>query len=125
MNIKPLSIDFLDVDGLITNTDYRQELCLRDETGEVIDLTTWAARMQVRVTPGGALIAEFNSADGSIILSDDDPNIVLVKTRNQTNFTDGYFYYDLRLDNGGSPSKQQLYIRGRIDIIKNITDLIT
>lgn len=123
--IKPLSYDFLDTAGLITNTDYRQELVIRNGAGEILDLTGWEARMQIRTAPGGTLVAEFSTADGSITLSDADPNLVITKGRADTNYSDGYFYYDLRLDNGAVPSLQNIYIRGRIDVIKNITDLIT
>lgn len=122
MNIQPLQFDFLDTFGIIANTDYRQELCLRQSDDTIIDMTTYEAKMQIRQAAGTHVIIEFSSDDGSIILSDEDPNIVLVKDLSDTDIQSGEYQYDLRLQN--PESKQNIYLRGRIDIIANITEPI-
>lgn len=121
-NVVPLEYNFLDRDGIIANTDYRQEMCLRLSDDTVIDMTTYSAKMQVRQSAGTTVIVEFSSADSSIVLSDSDPNIVLVKNLSDMNLTPGEYQYDLRLQD--PDSKQNIFIKGRIDILANITDNI-
>jgi hypothetical protein len=120
--IRPAQFDFLDTYGIITNTDWSLSICLRDAEGDVMDLTTWEGRMEVKDKSGNTIIM-FDSTLGTMVLGDTDPNILLTADINQTNVTPGLHSYDLRLLN--DDDKQYIYLRGRFDILKNLTSAIT
>lgn len=123
--IRPAEYDILDTQGVITNTDYTQPITLYDGVGTPIDLTTWKGRMQVKLSPSDPAIITFDSEQGTMILGDSVNNITLKLTRQQTDVPAGRYLYDMRLQNDEIEEQQNIYIRGRFDIIANITDTIT
>ncbi len=120
--IAPLEFNFIGDQSMISETDYRQEITIRDSADDIIDMSTgWAGKLQIR-DDSDTLILEFDSAGASMELSGGDPNLVLIASRTDTNIAAGRYNYDLRLSD--NTSDQQIYIRGSFHVIKSITDVI-
>ncbi len=120
--IVPLEFNFIGDRAMMSETDYRQEITIRDSADDIIDMSSdWIGKLQIR-DDSDALILEFDSTGASMELSGGDPNLVLIASKTDTDITPGRYNYDLRLSDDNSD--QQIYIRGSFHVIKSITDVI-
>lgn len=81
----------------------------------------WSARMQCRDRPGGRLMTEFATADGSIVLGATDGTIRLVKSSAATDWP-GWRHgvYDLVLTDPAGEELEPLLI-GTYDVVDAVT----
>lgn len=100
-----------DLDRLLTWTD---------SDGTPIDLTGWAARMEIRSKPGGSLYAAFDTDDGSIVLGDAAGTIRITASAATTSaWTWARGVYDLELTDGAG--KVTRLIQGSVTLTPEVT----
>lgn len=103
-------------------TFYR-ELIYRDSAGAVVDLSTYTARMKIRLHKDSGDVLASWSTTTEITLAATAPNIIISVTAAATAALDwsGLAYYDLELDDGaGTPAVTRL-IEGRIELSKEVS----
>lgn len=80
---------------------FSQHLVWRDSEDDLIDLTGYTARMQIRPKPAGAVILELTDVNGRIVLGGTAGTIDLSITAADTStLPSGTYVYDLELVNG-------------------------
>ena len=85
---------------IVPGTTFSRSLVWNDENGVPVDLTGWAAHMQIRTWPLEALAADLSTAGGGIILGGSDGTIALTIAAAVTaTIRPGVAKYDLFLTN--------------------------
>lgn len=102
---------------------FRLSLRLRNSSGEYIDFTGYAARMQVRETKDAAsAVLDLTSTGGDITLASDGTVTVLVDATDTAALdvpSAGYGYYDLEIESAGGEVDR--WLEGRAFITAEVT----
>lgn len=99
---------------------FTYRLTWRDENKDLVDLTGYTARMQVRTTVDADEAAlELTTENGGITLGDEQGTIdLLVSAEDMAAVTAGSYRYDLEMENGGVVQK---LIRGKFKVVAEVT----
>ena len=103
-------------------SDYGLDIVYKDGDGDLIDLTSYGARMDIKDSPDSDAITSLTNTNGGLIIhtiATSSPNIQISMTAGATAALDfDNEFYDLEVFSGISVSK---VLRGRVKLIKEIT----
>lgn len=100
---------------------FKRKLTLKDDSGDLIDLSGYTARMQVRATfEATAVLVQLTTENGRIEISGPEGEILLLLSPSETAaIASGSYVYDLEVVSG-SGDVQRL-IEGRFVVSRNVT----
>jgi tRNA threonylcarbamoyladenosine modification (KEOPS) complex Pcc1 subunit len=98
---------------------FQKEMVWKDNTGAIIDITGYTARMQLRVNASDAAAAvSMTTENGKITITGADGKITLNLSASETAALSGSFLYDLEIVNGSTVTR---LLQGRIKVDPEIT----
>lgn len=81
--------------------DWSAEIIVKDGNRNVMDITGWTAKMQVRERPGSPLLMELSTENGGIVITGASGSIGFVMTDDQAELLQfSKAKYDLRVIDG-------------------------
>lgn len=80
------------IQGFVPNDDWIRKIPVIDLNGNLFDFSEWQGAKASVVSPSGIKVAEFNTTDGTIELS--EGSILLKRLKADTNIPEGLYYWD-------------------------------